>query len=68
MDWERDVDEMTAEELKEYLAFLEDRRAEMDEHMPQDEESEEFADWAERHEELEDLYDEAMERLEDLQA
>ena len=39
----------------------------MMEHMPQDEESEEFADWAERHEELEDLYDEAMERLEDLQ-
>ena len=59
-----DIDEMTAEELAEYLAFLAERRAEMDENEPSDEVSDAFADWAERHEELEDLYDEALERLE----
>ena len=59
-----DIDEMTAEELAEYLAFLAERRAEMDENEPADEDSDAFADWAERHEELEDLYDEALERLE----
>lgn len=59
-----DIDEMTAEELAEYLAFLEERRAEMDENEPADEDSDAFADWAQRHEELEDLYDEALERLE----
>lgn len=64
MYWDADIDEMTAQELAEYLAFLEDRRAEMDENEPDDEDSDAFADWAERHEELEDLYDEALERLE----
>ena len=59
-----DIDEMTVEELVDYLAFLEERRAEMDENEPADENSDAFADWAERHEELEDLYDEALERLE----
>lgn len=59
-----DIDEMTAEELAEYLAFLAERRAEMDENEPADEDSDAFADWAQRHEELEDLYDEALERLE----
>ena len=33
---------------------------------PEDETSEEFVDWAERHEELEDLADELVERLEAL--
>lgn len=59
-----DIDEMNAEELAEYLAFLAERRAEMDENEPADENSDAFADWAQRHEELEDLYDEALERLE----
>ena len=58
------IDNMTAGELAEYLAFLEERRAELDEAEPADEDSDAFADWAERHEELEDLYDEALERLE----
>lgn len=62
--FDADIDEMTAEELEDYLAFLEERRAELDENEPADEDSDAFADWAERHEELEDLYDEALERLE----
>ena len=64
MYWDADIDEMTAQELAEYLVFLEERRAEMDENEPADEDSDAFADWAERHVELEDLYDEALERLE----
>ena len=66
MEWDKDIEEMTVEELKAYLAFLEDRLTEMDDNMPPDEMSDDFSDWAERHEELEDLYDEATERLEDL--
>ena len=38
----------------------------MDEDEPEDETSEEFVDWAEAHEELEDLADEIIERLEAL--
>lgn len=64
MFFDADIDEMTAEELVDYLAFLEERRSELDENEPADESSDAFADWAERHEELEDLYDEALERLE----
>ena len=64
MFFDADIDEMTVEELVDYLAFLEERRSELDENEPADENSDAFADWAERHEELEDLYDEALERLE----
>ena len=64
MFFDADIDEMTVEELVDYLAFLEERRSELDENEPADESSDAFADWAERHEELEDLYDEALERLE----
>ena len=38
----------------------------MDEEEPEDETGEEFVDWAERHEELEDLADEIVEQLEAL--
>lgn len=67
MDFTADLENMTADELREYLAFLDERRAEMDASEPADEESDAFADWAERHEELEDLYDEALELLEELE-
>ena len=38
----------------------------MDEDEPEDETSEEFVDWAEEHEALEDLVDEIVDRLEAL--
>ena len=66
MDLCRDPKTMEPEELR---AYLEDVRCEletMDEEEPEDETGEEFVDWAERHEELEDLADESVEQLEAL--
>ena len=66
MDLCRDPKTMEPEELR---AYLEDVRCEletMDEEDPEDETGEEFVDWAERHEELEDLADEIVEQLEAL--
>ena len=66
MDLCRDPKTMEPEELR---AYLEDVRCEletMDEEEPDDETGEEFVDWAERHEELEDLADEIVEQLEAL--
>ena len=66
MDLCRDPKTMEPEELR---AYLEDVRCEletMDEEEPEDETGEEFVDWAERHEELEDLADEIVEPLEAL--
>ena len=66
MDLCRDPKTMEPEELR---AYLEDVRCEletMDEEEPEDETGEEFVDWAERHEELEDLADEIAEQLEAL--
>lgn len=66
MDMCRDPKTMEPEELR---AYLEDVRCEletMDEEEPEDETGEEFVDWAERHEELEDLADEIVEQLEAL--
>ena len=64
MDLCRDPKTMEPEELR---AYLEDVRCEletMDEEEPEDETGEEFVDWAELHEELEDLTDEIVEQLE----
>ena len=66
MDLCRDPKTMEPEELR---AYLEDVRCEletMDEEEPEEETGEEFVDWAERHEELEDLADEIVEQLEAL--
>ena len=66
MDLCRDPKTMEPEELR---AYLEDVRCEletMDEEEPEDETGEEFVDWAEEHEALEDLADEIIDRLEAL--
>ena len=66
MDLCRDPKTMEPEELR---AYLEDVRCEletMDEEEPEDETGEEFVDWAERHEELEDVADEIVEQLDAL--
>ena len=66
MDLCRDPKTMEPEELR---AYLEDVRCEletMDEEEPEDETGEECVDWAERHEELEELADEIVEQLEAL--
>ena len=60
MDLYRDPDTMDPEELRAYLS---DIRQELE---AKDETSEEFVDWAEEHEALEDLVDEIIDRLEAL--
>ena len=63
---EPDIDEMTVEELQEYQAQLKQQIADLDENKPEDQESEEFNDWADAHEELEDLLDDVIDKLEEL--
>ena len=66
MDLYRDPDTMDPEELRAYLSDIRQELEAMDEDEPEDETSEEFVDWAEEHEVLEDLADEIIDRLEAL--
>lgn len=66
MDLYRDPDTMDPEELRGYLSDIRQELEAMDEDEPEDETSEEFVDWAEEHEALEDLVDEIIDRLEAL--
>ena len=61
-----DMDAMTLEELKGYLRELEDVLSRLDAVEPKDENSEAYEDWAGEHEDLEDLIDEVLDRIEDL--
>ena len=53
-------------EVAELLELFQWSGADLDEREPGDMESEEYEAWGDRHEELEDLADELMERLEEL--
>ena len=64
---EPDIYEMDPEQLKEYLAQLRAQIALLDEEEPADMESEEYESWGEQHEELEDLVDDVLDRLEVLE-
>lgn len=66
MEIYRDPATMDPAELRAYLADVRCELETMDEEEPEDETSEEFVDWAEEHEALEDLADEITERLEAL--
>ena len=66
MDIFRDPETMEPEELRAYLADVREELEVMDEDEPEDETSEEFVDWAERHEELEDLADELRDLLDEM--
>lgn len=61
-----DIETIDREELKACLQEVRERIADLDEREPGDMESEEYEAWGDRHEELEDLADELMERLEEL--
>ena len=56
---------MDREELQACLQEVRERIADLDEREPADMNSEEYEAWGERHEELEDLADEIMDRLEE---
>ena len=59
-------EEMTLEQLYEYREQLMEDIAELDEKEPFDESSEEFVAWAEEHEDMEDLLDDVVDRIEEL--
>lgn len=62
-----DIDEMDKEELRSCLQDLRERIAALDEQEPRNMESEEYGLWGERHELLEDLVDDILDRLDDMQ-
>ena len=60
-----DIEAMDREELQACLQEVRERIADLDEREPADMNSEEYEAWGDRHEELEDLADEIMDRLEE---
>ena len=60
-----DIEAMDREELQACLQEVRERIADLDEREPADMNSEVYEAWGERHEELEDLADEIMDRLEE---
>lgn len=62
---EEDIEEMSEEELKEYLTSLEQRLEELSDEEPEDDGSDEYETWADAHEDLEDCIDEVKELLEE---
>ena len=64
---EPDIRTMGKEELLECLAALKAQIEELDEEEPLDMESEEYDLWGERHELLEDLVDDILDRLDDME-
>lgn len=63
---EKYLDEMTAEELKQYLLQLEARVAALDAKEPRSMTGDAYEAWAEEHEVLEDAIDEVREMLDEL--
>lgn len=61
-----DLDEMDAEGLKNYYGELESVLERLDGAEPKNENSEAYETWALEHEDLEDLMDEILDRIEDL--
>lgn len=59
-----DPENMSREALLEYLRSVRERIEALDDEEPVDMMSEAYEEWGQRHEELEDLADEIMERLE----
>ncbi len=65
--WEElEVGEMSRSQLEAYLKNLRQQVRELDAREPRNLDSEEYEDWADEHEELEDLIDEALDQLDAL--
>ncbi len=64
---EPDIEELTVDQLQEYLADLEVRLDELEDNEP-DTNSDEFDEWDDKYSEIEDLIDEVEERLKELGA
>ena len=63
---EPNLREMSREALQEYWETVRERIALLDEQEPADMDSEEYERWGDRHEALEDLADEILDRLDEL--
>jgi len=63
---EPNPDELDKEGLQAYLETLKARIAKLDESEPEDMLSEAYVDWGNRHEKLEDLVDDVLDRLDEL--
>ena len=61
-----ELEELTLNELYEVREQIRTDIAALDEKMPFDEGSDAFTDWAEEHEDMEDLLDDVVERIEEL--
>ncbi len=61
-----DVGDMDRDELAAFLRDIKARLAALNRVEPEDMESGAYDDWADRHEALEDMADEAMDRLDEL--
>lgn len=64
---EPEIEAMDREELLAYLETLRERIRALDGEEPEDMESEAYETWGDAHEELEDLVDEVVDRLEELE-
>lgn len=63
--WEEpELDSMSREELRQYLRELYERMEALDEREPERMDSPAYDDWAQCHEQLEDLVDDVLDRLE----
>lgn len=63
---EPELESMNWQELEEYLRQVRERIAQLDEEEPADMNSEAYETWGDAHEDLEDLADEIVDRLEEL--
>ena len=61
-----DLEQMDAQALKEYLEELEEAKVRLDLAEPRSQRSDAYEEWAQEHEDLEDLIDEVLDRIEDL--
>lgn len=61
-----ELEDLTLEELYEVREQILADIADLDEKMPFDEGGEAFIDWAEEHEDMEDLLDDVVDRIEEL--
>ena len=64
LDFYPDMENMTREHLESYQARLLQQLAELDAREPEDMDDPSYEDWAEEHEDLEDLLDELQDLLE----
>ncbi len=64
---EKFLEDMTREELENYLAELQEELEKLDAREPRNMNSEAYEQWADEHEELEDVMDEVREVLDEME-